>query len=158
MWHLLTAHQQESFLPFSSRQSLSCCLSHVAKRSTPKLRGPLYWLHQSCMILSLLPQNRMVLSLQGCLLSEHSYTIDSASLWSKIEAWSQFQCVCVRGRGPHHQEFTGHQLGALQFNPILTVPGDGAGSHRVRTRSFKTAPQLPPLQMPISNSGCHLCL
>ena len=27
MWHLLTAHQQESFLPFSSRQSLSCCLS-----------------------------------------------------------------------------------------------------------------------------------
>ena len=42
MWHLLTAHQQESFLPFSSRQSLSCCLSYVAKRSTPKPRGPLY--------------------------------------------------------------------------------------------------------------------
>ena len=36
------AHQQESFLPFSSRQSLSCCLSCVAKRSTPKPRGPLY--------------------------------------------------------------------------------------------------------------------
>ena len=35
------AHQQESFLPFSSRQSLSCCLSHMAKRSTPKPRGPL---------------------------------------------------------------------------------------------------------------------
>ena len=35
------AHQQESFLPFSSRQSLSCCLSRVAKRSTPKPRGPL---------------------------------------------------------------------------------------------------------------------
>ena len=34
------AHQQESFHPFSSRQSLSCCLSHVAKGSTPKLRGP----------------------------------------------------------------------------------------------------------------------
>ena len=39
--HLLMAQQQESFLPFSSRQSLSCCLSHVAKRSTPKPRGPL---------------------------------------------------------------------------------------------------------------------
>ena len=36
------AHQQESFLPFSSRQSLSCCLSRVAKRSTPKPHGPLY--------------------------------------------------------------------------------------------------------------------
>ena len=35
------AHQQESFLPFSSWQSLSCCLSRVAKRSTPKPRGPL---------------------------------------------------------------------------------------------------------------------
>ena len=40
MWHLLMAHQQESFLPFSSWQSLSCCLSHVAKGSTPKPRGP----------------------------------------------------------------------------------------------------------------------
>ena len=35
------AHHQKSFLPFSSRQSLSCCLSCVAKRSTPKLHGPL---------------------------------------------------------------------------------------------------------------------
>ena len=42
MWYLLMAHQQESFLPFSSRQSLSCCLSSVAKRSTPKAHGPLY--------------------------------------------------------------------------------------------------------------------
>ena len=41
MWHLLTAHQQESFLPFSSQQSLSCCLSRVAKRSTPEPHGPL---------------------------------------------------------------------------------------------------------------------
>ena len=41
MWHLLMAHQQESFLPFSSRQSLSCCLSRMAKRSTPKPHGPL---------------------------------------------------------------------------------------------------------------------
>ena len=40
MWHLLVAHQQESFLPFSSRQSLSCFLSRVAKRSNPKPRGP----------------------------------------------------------------------------------------------------------------------
>ena len=61
------AHQQESFLPFSSRQSLSCCLSRGAKRSTPKPHGPpssppkshglLYLLLQSCMILSLLSQN-----------------------------------------------------------------------------------------------------
>ena len=35
------AHQQESFHPFSSRQSLSCCLSHVATRNTPKAGGPL---------------------------------------------------------------------------------------------------------------------
>ena len=40
MWHLLMAHQQESFHPFSSRQSLSCFLSHVAKGSNPKLCGP----------------------------------------------------------------------------------------------------------------------
>ena len=84
------AHQQESFLPFSSRQSLSCCLSRVAKRSPPKPHGPLYspsepcgpfphfrtawpspfplrtsWfylLRQSCLILSLLLQNLVVLS------------------------------------------------------------------------------------------------
>ena len=48
MWHLLRAHQQESFLPFSSRQSLSCCLSHVAKRSTPKPHGPLYSPSEPC--------------------------------------------------------------------------------------------------------------
>ena len=42
MWHLLMAQQQESFLPFPSRQSLSCCLSRVAKSSTPKPHGPLY--------------------------------------------------------------------------------------------------------------------
>ena len=40
MWHLPMAHQQESFPPFSSWQSLSCCLSRVAKRSTPKPHGP----------------------------------------------------------------------------------------------------------------------
>ena len=40
MWDLLMAHQQESFLPFPSRQSLSCCLIREAKRSTPKLYGP----------------------------------------------------------------------------------------------------------------------
>ena len=89
MGHLLMAHQQESFLPFSSRQSLSCCLSRVAKRSPPKPRGPLYspsepcgpfphfrtawpspfplrtsWfylLRQSCLILSLLLQNLVIL-------------------------------------------------------------------------------------------------
>ena len=62
MWHLLTVHQQESFHPFSSQQSLSCCLSRVAKRSTPKPhglllftpsepRGPLSLL-QKCLFLS----------------------------------------------------------------------------------------------------------
>ena len=49
MWHLLMACQQESFHPFSSRRSLSCFLSHMAKREhpkatwsqlSPKLRGP----------------------------------------------------------------------------------------------------------------------
>ena len=48
MWHLLMAHQQESSLPFSSRQSLSCCLSRVAKRSTPKPHGPLYSPSEPC--------------------------------------------------------------------------------------------------------------
>ena len=42
------AHQQESLLPFSSRQSLSCCLSRVAKSSTPKPRGPLYSPSEPC--------------------------------------------------------------------------------------------------------------
>ncbi|KAF6109503.1 hypothetical protein HJG60_010776 [Phyllostomus discolor] len=36
MWHLLMAHQQKSSHPFSSGQSLSCFLSHVAKREHPK--------------------------------------------------------------------------------------------------------------------------
>ena len=36
MWHLLMAHQQESFHPFSSWQCLSCFLSHLAKRVYPK--------------------------------------------------------------------------------------------------------------------------
>ena len=74
------AHQQESFLPFSSRQSLSCCLSRMSKRSTPKPRGPLPFpsephgplftspklrdplLLQNHMALFLSPQNLMVLS------------------------------------------------------------------------------------------------
>ena len=61
MWHLFVTHQQESFLPFSSRQSLSCCLSHMAKGRPqsrvvltlaqaawaqpppPKPRGPLWY-------------------------------------------------------------------------------------------------------------------
>ena len=51
MRHLLMAHQQESFLPFSSSQRLSCFISHVAKRSSPKLYGPNF--HQSCTVLSL---------------------------------------------------------------------------------------------------------
>ena len=52
-------------------QSLYCCLSRVAKRSTPKPRGPLpfpsephgpSYLLQNCVALSLSPQNRVVLS------------------------------------------------------------------------------------------------
>ena len=59
--------------PLSSWQSPSCCLSRVARRSTPKPRGPLPFpqnrmvlslLHQSCLILALFlsPQNLVVLS------------------------------------------------------------------------------------------------
>ena len=64
------AHQQESFLPFSSRQSLSCCLSRVAKRSTPKPHGPLLFTPephgplfspQNCVVLFTLLQNHMSL-------------------------------------------------------------------------------------------------
>ena len=62
------AHQQESFHPFSSQQSISCCLTQVARRSNPKPRGPNSCpspgvptlpkprgqpLCQSCMVLSL---------------------------------------------------------------------------------------------------------
>ena len=56
------AHQQESFLPFSSRQSLSCCLSRVAKRSTPKPHGPLLFTPSEPRSPLLSPQNRVVLS------------------------------------------------------------------------------------------------
>ena len=65
------AHQQETFLSFSSWQSLSCCLSRVAKRSTPKPHGPLYspselqgpsYSLQNCVAPYLL-QNLLVLSL-----------------------------------------------------------------------------------------------
>ena len=62
---------KSTFSPFSSRQSLSCCLSRMAKRSTPKPHGPpssppkphslLYSLRQSSIILSLLPQNLVAL-------------------------------------------------------------------------------------------------
>ena len=44
------AHQQESFLPFSSRQSLSCCLSLWQKEAL-----------QNLVVLSTLLQNRVVL-------------------------------------------------------------------------------------------------
>ena len=50
MWPLLVAHQQESFHPFSSRQSLSCFLSHVAKGNNPRPCGPDS--HPSCGVLS----------------------------------------------------------------------------------------------------------
>ena len=74
------AHQEESFLPFSSWQSLSCCLSHMAKRGTPKpcgplssppkLHGPSYslqnrvapYLLQNLVVFFLSPQNCVVLS------------------------------------------------------------------------------------------------
>ena len=64
------AHQQESFPPFSSWQSLSCCLSRVAKRSTPKPHGPLLFTPephgplfspQNCVVLFTLLQNHMSL-------------------------------------------------------------------------------------------------
>ena len=40
MWHLLLAHQEESFHPFSSRQSLSCCLRAAQSQLSPKSQGP----------------------------------------------------------------------------------------------------------------------
>ena len=64
MWHLLMAHQQETFLSFSSWQSLSCCLSRVAKRSTPKPHGPLYSPSEPRGPLPFL-QNRMVLPIHS---------------------------------------------------------------------------------------------
>ena len=107
MRHLLTAHQQESFLPFSSRQSLSCCLSRVAKSSTPKPHGPLYspsepcgpsyplqnrvapYLLQNLVVLFLSPQNRVAFSPfpQNCMV----LPIHSRTVWSSIyfrTSWS----------------------------------------------------------------------
>ena len=52
------AHQQESFLPFSSQQSLSCCLSSVAKRSTSKPRGSLLFTSEPHGPLSFPPEPR----------------------------------------------------------------------------------------------------
>ena len=84
------AHQQESFLPFSSWQNLSCCLSRMAKKKHPKTtwssllsfrtswsssfpsepHGPSYSL-QNCVAPYLL-QNRVapyLLELRGLLIS-----------------------------------------------------------------------------------------
>ena len=68
------AHQQECFLPFSSQQSLSRCLNHVAKRSTPKPHGPLLSSQNHVVLFPISElrgpfyplQNRVVLSLYGC--------------------------------------------------------------------------------------------
>ena len=64
------AHQQEFFLPFSSQQSLSCCLSRMAKMSTPKTHGPLYSPSELCGPLPF-PQNCMVLSFPYSLHQNH---------------------------------------------------------------------------------------
>ena len=71
MRHLLTAQQQESFLPFSSRQSLSCCLSRVAKRSTPKLH-----------VLSPFVQSRLVLPIHSRAMWPSSFPLRTA--WSSL--------------------------------------------------------------------------
>lgn len=57
----------------------------------------------------------------------------------------------------HHQAILRHQLGVLQFNSILILstqrqPSDSTDQGLTATRH----PQ-PPLQIPISSSGCHPC-
>ena len=74
------AQQQESFLPFSSQQSLSCCLSHVARRSTPKPRGPLYSPSEPRGPFSLL-QNHMDLYLSTCFRASW-FTPSFGAAWS----------------------------------------------------------------------------
>ena len=77
------AHQQESFLPFPSQQSLSCCLSHVAERSTPKPHGPLPF-----------PQNRMVLPIYSR--SSWPSPFPFRTAWSSppMDAVSRFKSQC----------------------------------------------------------------
>lgn len=52
----------------------------------------------------------------------------------------QFQCGCMWGISSHHQAVLPHQLGILQFNLILTLPGDSIIFHWLRIQSYKAVP------------------
>lgn len=54
------------------------------------------------------------------------------------------------GGFPHQQAILQHQLGVLQFNSILSLPGHSVRSHRLRTLSF-------PSLLLTSGPGHHLC-
>ena len=68
-------------------QSLSCYLSHVAKRSTPKLRGPLYSPSEPCGPFPHLLQNHMDLYLSTCFrASWFSHLLQSRVVYSFLQS------------------------------------------------------------------------
>ena len=87
------AHQQESFLPFSSWQSLSCYLSRMAKRSTPKPRGPLYSPSEPCGPLPF-PQNRMVLPIHSRTMWPSPFPFRTAWSSPPMDAAPRFKSQC----------------------------------------------------------------
>ena len=65
-------------------------------------------------------------------------------------------CVCVCFPTPRSTALDTSWVpyNSTQFWHYL--PGDGVRSHRLRAQSYKIIP-LPPLSMPITTPGCHLC-
>ena len=119
------AHQQESSLPFSSWQSLSCCLSRVAKRSTPKPRDPLYSPSEPC---GPFPHFRTTWTSIYLLASElRGSTLSFRAAWSPpfspITLWSSLLLLELRGlfsmaAGPRFKSQCPSSFAA----PFLTPP------------------------------------
>ena len=83
----------------SSRQSLSCCLSRVAKRSTPKPHGPLYSPSEPC---GPFPHFRTVWSsspFQNCVALSIYFRASWSSSFPLRTAWSSFLSLWLPSLG-----------------------------------------------------------
>ena len=59
---------------------------------------------------------------------------------------------------PHTiKQFSGYQLGILQFNPILTLSTQRQHQIPQVKGSVLQDRTSPPLQMPVTSPDCHLC-